>query len=55
MALMGRAYNQAQKFGVEVAIPAEAKVLEMSGRGSLQRASKLRLSERGAGARLAPR
>ncbi len=27
MALMGRAYNQAQKFGVEMAIPAEAKRL----------------------------
>jgi thioredoxin reductase (NADPH) len=28
MALMGRAYNQAQKFGVEMAIPDEAKALE---------------------------
>ena len=28
MALMGRAYNQAQKFGVEMAIPDEAVRLE---------------------------
>lgn len=28
MALMARAYNQAQKFGAEIAIPAEAAVLE---------------------------
>ena len=42
MALMARAYNQAQKFGAEVAIPVEAKVLEMSqiaGRGFVLRLS----------------
>src|SRR4030088_345568 len=31
LALMARAYNQAQKFGAEIAIPAEAAVLEMRG------------------------
>jgi thioredoxin reductase (NADPH) len=31
MALMARAYNQAQKFGTEIAIPAEAAVLEIEG------------------------
>jgi thioredoxin reductase (NADPH) len=31
MALMARAYNQAQKFGTEMAIPAEAAVLEIEG------------------------
>jgi len=31
MALMARAYNQAQKFGVEMAIPDEVKSLEPSG------------------------
>src|SRR5215471_4942644 len=30
MALMARAYNQAQKFGVEMAIPAEGAVLEIA-------------------------
>src|SRR3954452_1080546 len=31
MALMARAYNQAQKFGVEMAIPAEVSALQASG------------------------
>ena len=33
MALMGRAYNQAQKFGAEMAIPAEVKSLGADGDG----------------------
>jgi thioredoxin reductase (NADPH) len=33
MALMARAYNQAQKFGVEMVIPDEAKLLEDEGAG----------------------
>ena len=33
MALMARAYNQAQKFGAEMAIPAEAAVLESGSNG----------------------
>ncbi len=33
MALMGRAYTQAQKFGVEMAIPDEAAALESRGEG----------------------
>jgi thioredoxin reductase (NADPH) len=40
MALMARAYNQAQKFGVEMAIPSEAVRLEC-----VQSKFKLRLSE----------
>jgi thioredoxin reductase (NADPH) len=37
IALMARAYNQAQKFGAEIAIPAEAAVLEMSDAGDAPR------------------
>ena len=37
IALMARAYNQAQKFGAEIAIPAEAAVLEMPGAGDAPR------------------
>ncbi|ESX86042.1 FAD-dependent oxidoreductase [Mesorhizobium sp. LSHC412B00] len=33
MALMARAYNQAQKFGVEIVIPDEAKLLGAAGEG----------------------
>ncbi|MGB9367357.1 MAG: FAD-dependent oxidoreductase [Xanthobacteraceae bacterium] len=33
MALMGRAYNQAQKFGAELSIPIEVKRLAANGRG----------------------
>ena len=35
MALMARAYNQAQKFGAEIAIPEEVVALEENARGSL--------------------
>ena len=35
MALMGRAYTQAQKFGVEMAIPDEATCLECAGEGGV--------------------
>ena len=35
MALMGRAYTQAQKFGVEMAIPDEATCLEFAGDGGV--------------------
>jgi thioredoxin reductase (NADPH) len=34
IALMGRAYNQAQKFGVEMAIPTEVLALECDGKAS---------------------
>jgi thioredoxin reductase (NADPH) len=37
IALMARAYNQAQKFGAEIAIPAEAAVLEMPDAGDAKR------------------
>jgi thioredoxin reductase (NADPH) len=43
IALMARAYNQAQKFGAEFAIPAEAAVLEMGG-GTEARRFALRLA-----------
>ena len=33
MALMGRAYNQAMKFGADIVIPCEAKQLECHGSG----------------------
>jgi thioredoxin reductase (NADPH) len=44
MALMARAYNQAQKFGAELVIPAEAAVLESEGDGGAPRFS-LRLGD----------
>src|SRR3989441_1816454 len=49
MALMGRAYNQAQKFGAEMAIPAEAANLRSDDAGAGERRFVLRLSndERG--------
>jgi thioredoxin reductase (NADPH) len=37
IALMARAYNQAQKFGAEIAIPAEGAVLEVAGDGDARR------------------
>jgi thioredoxin reductase (NADPH) len=37
IALMARAYNQAQKFGAEIVIPAEAAVLESEGDGGAPR------------------
>ncbi|TIU77763.1 MAG: thioredoxin reductase, partial [Mesorhizobium sp.] len=37
MALMARAYNQAQKFGVEMVIPDEAKLLDDAGDGARYR------------------
>lgn len=47
MALMGRAYNQAQKFGAEIAIPAEAAVLEThNGAGAPRFALRLASGER---------
>jgi thioredoxin reductase (NADPH) len=50
MALMARAYNQAQKFGAEMAIPDEASSLispaEITGRFALQLASRERVSTR---------
>jgi thioredoxin reductase (NADPH) len=50
MALMARAYNQAQKFGAEMAIPDQADGLiaptEISGRFVLQLASKERVTAR---------
>jgi thioredoxin reductase (NADPH) len=50
MALMARAYNQAQKFGAEMAIPDQADGLtapaEMSGRFVLQLANKERVTAR---------
>ncbi len=50
MALMARAYNQAQKFGAEMAIPDEADGLiaptEISGRFVLQLASRERVTAR---------
>src|SRR3984885_8547427 len=50
MALMARAYNQAQKFGAEMAIPDEAKNLippaDISGRFALQLASREQVSAR---------
>jgi len=44
MALMGRAYNQAQKFGAEMAIPAEAANLRSDDAGAGERGFALRLS-----------
>src|SRR5207248_6932921 len=44
MALMGRAYNQAQKFGAEMAIPAEAANLRSDDAGTSKRRFVLRLS-----------
>ena len=44
MALMARAYNQAQKFGVEMAIPAEATTLRSDDTGPNQRQFLLRLA-----------
>src|SRR3989442_15714049 len=44
MALMGRAYNQAQKFGAEMAIPAEAANLRSDDAGAGERWFVLRLS-----------
>jgi thioredoxin reductase (NADPH) len=43
MALMARAYNQAQKFGVEIAIPAEAATLRSDDAGTTERQLLLRL------------
>src|SRR5438309_1210636 len=43
MALMGRAYNQAQKFGAEMAIPAEAANLRSDDAGAGERGFVLRL------------
>ena len=40
MALMGRAYTQAQKFGVEMAIPEESKKLTFLGSRGPSRAIK---------------
>src|SRR3989449_887283 len=44
MALMARAYNQAQKFGVEMAIPAEAATLRSDEAGTVDRQFLLRLA-----------
>src|SRR3989441_9158946 len=44
MALMGRAYNQAQKFGAEMAIPAEAANLRSDDAGAGEQRFVLRLS-----------
>jgi len=44
MALMGRAYNQAQKFGAEMAIPAEAATLRSDDAGAGERGFVLRLA-----------
>ena len=44
MALMARAFNQAQKFGVEMAIPAEAATLRSDGEGTTDRRFLLRLA-----------
>src|SRR5437899_2964256 len=44
MALMGRAYNQAQKFGAEMAIPAEAANLRSDDAGAGERGFALCLS-----------
>jgi thioredoxin reductase (NADPH) len=44
MALMARAYNQAQKFGVEMAIPAEAATLGSDELGANRRQFLLRLA-----------
>src|SRR6476660_2982224 len=46
MALMARAYNQAQKFGVEMAIPDEAISLDVGDSGSRPLTLKLANSER---------
>jgi len=45
MALMARAYNQAQKFGVEMAIPAEAGNLQRAGAGAVEHRFVLGLSD----------
>ena len=44
MALMARAYNQAQKFGVEMAIPAEVATLRSDDAGTGERQFLLRLA-----------
>src|SRR5947199_8152781 len=44
MALMGRAYNPAQKFGAEMAIPAEAATLRSDDAGAGERGFVLRLA-----------
>ncbi len=44
MALMARAYNQAQKFGVEMAIPAEAATLQSDEAGAADQRLLLRLT-----------
>src|SRR5205823_3660586 len=44
MALMARAYNQAQKFGVEMAIPDEAATLRSDEAGTVERQFLLRLA-----------
>jgi len=46
IALMARAYNQAQKFGVEVAIPTEAISLAQAGAGAANGDLTLNLQER---------
>jgi thioredoxin reductase (NADPH) len=45
IALMARAYNQAQKFGAEMSIPSEASVLETQGEASARRFT-LRLGDK---------
>src|SRR2546425_7334497 len=45
MALMGRAYNQAQKFGAEMAIPAEAANLRSDDAGAGERRFVLHLAD----------
>jgi thioredoxin reductase (NADPH) len=44
MSLMARAYNQAQKFGVEMAIPAEAATLQCDDAGAADQRLLLRLT-----------
>jgi thioredoxin reductase (NADPH) len=44
MALMARAYNQAQKFGVEMAIPAEVAILRSDDAGTSKQQFLLRLA-----------
>ena len=51
MALMGRAYNQALKFGADIVIPCEAQRLEA---GDCGRAVPLAAGERGVASRRAP-
>src|SRR5437899_5866489 len=46
MALMARAYNQAQKFGVEMAIPAEAAYLRSDDVGAAESRFVVRLSSK---------